>query len=113
LLLLLMMMLWEKGREACKCEWSLSYREYWHGWWVENLRARRVAFGLDWVIYKDNNNTPLLKFQFGDFFFFFLWSSLVSFNWIFKVSNLCPQIFFLFSLSYDQIYLWQWYVVNF
>jgi hypothetical protein len=40
------------------------------------------------------------------FFFFFLWSSLVSFNWIFKVSNLCPQIFFLFSLSYDQIYLW-------
>jgi hypothetical protein len=103
LLLLLMMMLWEKGREACKCEWSLSYREYWHGWWVENLRAGRVAFGLDWVIYKDNNNTPLLKFQFGDFFFFFLWSSASIEYSRCRIS--AHKYFFLFSLSYDQIYL--------
>ena len=105
LLLLMMMMLWEKGREACKCEWSLSYREYWHGWWVENLRAGRVAFGLDWVINKDNNNTPLLKFQFGDFFFiFFFCGRQLQLN-IQGVKSPPTNIFSFFFVIWSNLYM--------
>jgi len=111
---------------CCCCCW-------WWWWWCCERKAERPASVSDpWVtenigmvdgwrtweqgewhlVWIGLSTKTIITLHFSSFsldiffFFFFLWSSLVSFNWIFKVSNLCPQIFFLFSLSYDQIYLW-------